>query len=192
MQTVWILKCDIRKFFASINQSNLINILNKHIENQDVINLIKIVVTSFESAKTGTGLPLGNLTSQLLVNIYMNEFDQWMKHAIKAKWYIRYADDFVILNKNKEMLSKLIPKISEFLETHLKLALHPNKVFIKTLASGVDFLGWIHFVDHCIPRTTTKKRMQKKLNNSKDETKISYLGMLRKGNTFKLRDKIIL
>ena len=111
-----------------------------------------------------------------------------MKRKLKVKYYIRYADDFVIFRQNKEYLQHLIPKILDFLEKKLKLSLHPNKVFIKTLASGVDFLGWVNFPSHRILRTSTKKRMLKglKLNKAK-ETKASYLGLLSHGNTYKIR-----
>lgn len=133
--TCWVLKCDIRKFFASIDHKILKETLAKHIEDQDVLWLLEQVIDSFET-RPNTGLPLGNLTSQLLVNIYMNKFDQWMKHRTKVKYYIRYADDFVILNHDKSYLLELVPKIAEFLGGRLKLSLHPNKLFVKTLASG--------------------------------------------------------
>lgn len=119
-----------------------------------------------------------------------NEFDHFMKRNIKAKYYIRYADDFVILHENKKYLENMLPKISEFLETHLKLSLHPDKVFIKTLASGVDFLGWIHFPFHRIPRTSTKKRMFRNLkDNQKEESLSSYRGLLSHGDTYELQQK---
>src|SRR3989344_4581511 len=78
-QTCWILKCDIRKFFENINHEVLVNILKEYIPDQNVIGLLEKVIHSFSSA-LGRGLPLGNLTSQLFVNIYMNEFDQFIKH----------------------------------------------------------------------------------------------------------------
>src|SRR6185503_2461304 len=112
---------------------------------KNILWLLENVIASFSSTAPGVGLPLGNLTSQLLVNIYMNEFDQWIKHKMKVKYYIRYADDFVILDQDKDYLLELIPKIADFLEENLKLQLHPDKLFIKTIYSGVDFLGWIHF-----------------------------------------------
>ena len=134
------------------------------------------------------GLPLGNLTSQLLVNIYMNEFDHFVKRNLKVKYYIRYADDFVIFGENKIYLENILIKISTFLEKELKLHLHPDKVFIKTLASGVDFLGWVHFPCHRVLRTTTKRRMLKSLQNDKNKgVLMSYFGMLSHGNTFKLK-----
>ena len=137
------------------------------------------------------GLPLGNLTSQLFVNIYMNEFDQFIKHRLKAEYYIRYADDFVILSANRGWLKSLIPRIKEFLLEKLKLELHPGKISIETLASGVDFLGWVHFPDHRVLRTTTKRRMLARLAVSPSpETIASYRGLLRHGNARKLTQLI--
>lgn len=189
-KTCWILKCDIRKFFASIDHRILISISKKYIHNGNIVWIMENIIGSFET-KNGVGLPLGNLTSQLFVNVYMNEFDQFMKHRIKAKYYIRYADDFVTLSHDKKYLENLIPKISKFLSEKLRLSLHPNKVFIKTLASGVDFLGWIHFPNHRVLRTATKKRMFKRISeNSKEETVTSYIGMLKYGNAYILKEHI--
>lgn len=190
-RTAWVLKCDIRKFFASIDQEILVSILRSYISNGDVLCLLKTVIGSFHTTAPGLGLPLGNLTSQLFVNIYMNEFDQFMKHRLKAKYYLRYADDFVILSQDKGWLEELLPRIGDFLKERLGLDLHPDKVSIRTLASGVDFLGWVHFLDHRALRTITKKRMLKKMNcNPAPETTASYLGLLGHGNTRKLQTKI--
>ena len=193
-KTCWVLKCDIKKFFASIDHTILNKMLKRHICDEDILLLIENIVGSFQSTEKGKGLPLGNLTSQLLVNIYMNEFDQWMKHVVKTKYYIRYADDFVILHRDKKELIELISKMGTFLKEQLKLILHPNKVYIKTFASGVDFLGWVHFPDHKVLRTTTKKRMFKKLKVSKENKNVlqSYLGLLSHGNTKKLKSQIFL
>jgi RNA-directed DNA polymerase len=190
-RTCWVLKCDIRKFFASVDQEILITILRKHISDPDIISLIENVVGSFESTGKGKGLPLGNLTSQLLVNVYMNEFDQYVKHVLKQKYYIRYADDFVFMSDDREELEMLERKITHFLETKLKLSLHPDKVFIKTLASGVDFLGWVTFSDHRVLRTTTKRRMFKKLKAGNVRSTESFLGLLSHGNAQKLRARIM-
>ena len=188
----FILKCDIRKFFATIDHSTLLYIIVKYVEDRNVVWLLEKIISSFETT-AGKGLPLGNLTSQLLVNIYMNEFDQFVKHKLKAKYYIRYADDFVILHTNKDYLTNMRHGVYVALAEKLKLELHPDKVFIKTLASGVDFLGWVHFPNHRILRTTTKRRMLKKLSLScptAKEVKASYLGMLRWGNAYKLKLKL--
>lgn len=186
-KTCWVLKCDIKKFFASIDHSILVEILKKYIYDEDTINLLGIVIGSFHSTQSGKGLPLGNLTSQLLVNIYMNKFDQFMKHKLKVKYYIRYADDFVVLSYSRSYLIQIVRYIVQFLETNLKLTLHPDKVFIKTFSSGIDFLGWVHFGNHRVLRTTTRRRMMKKLSQSPSkESKTSYLGLLKWGNTYKI------
>jgi hypothetical protein len=182
----------IRKFFANINHRILKNILKKHIRDEDALWLFSQIIDSFQTeGRIGTGLPLGNLTSQLLVNIYMNDFDHFIKRELKTKFYIRYADDFVIFSENKGYLENIIPKISEFLENRLKLSLHPDKVFIKTLISGVDFLGWINFPNYRILRKSTRKRMIRKLNKGpKPESIASYLGLLSHGNTQKIYKEI--
>jgi len=189
-KTAWVLKCDIKKFFASIDQEILMNIIYKYIPDYDICWLISQIVHSFHSTQKGKGLPLGNLTSQLLVNIYMNEFDQFVKHQLKTKYYIRYADDFVIFSQDKHWLDVILFKISNFLWNKLKLQLHPDKISIKTIASGVDFLGWVHFFDYRVVRTATKKRMLRNIQIKKgnNDTVQSYLGLLKHGNTKKLEN----
>ncbi|MBI5153180.1 MAG: group II intron reverse transcriptase domain-containing protein, partial [Parcubacteria group bacterium] len=186
-RTIWVLKCDIRKFFATIDHTILINILKRRIGDINTVLLLREVIGSFHAKDTrGIGLPLGNLTSQLLVNIYMNEFDHFVKRNLKIADYARYADDFVILCESKEYLENLLPKISAFLKTRLKLSLHPNKVSIATIASGIDFLGWVHFPHHRVLRTSTKRRMLRNLNkNQKKNSLPSYQGLLGHGNTYK-------
>ena len=186
----WILKCDIKKFFASVDHTSLLYIIVKHIDDERVLWLLTQIIKSFETAP-GKGLPLGNLTSQLLVNIYMNEFDQFVKHKLKVKYYIRYADDFVIFSRDRNRLIELVRYIELFLNQNLKLILHPDKIFIKTLTSGVDFLGWVHFPDYRVLRTVTKKRMLKNLaGNPSEESRASYLGLLKWGNTYKISSKL--
>lgn len=190
-RTCWVLKCDIRKFFASIDHSILLDIVKKHIPDSDINWLIQNIVGSFQSTKAGKGLPLGNLTSQLLVNVYMSEFDHYAKHILKQEYYIRYADDFVIMSHDRNVLTELVPKIHRFLERSLKLSLHPDKVFIKTFASGIDFLGWVHFPDHRVLRTATKKRIFRNVHkNTTEETIQSYVGLLSHGNGLKLKKRI--
>lgn len=198
-KTCWILKCDIKKFFASIDHESLINILSEYIPDKNIMWLLENVIESFPA-----GLPLGNLTSQLFVNIYMNKFDQFTKHKLKAKDYIRYADDFVIFLQDKKQLENIIPEIEKFLNEELKLKLHPNKVFIKTFSSGVDFLGMVNLPHHKVLRTKTKKRMMKKIKNKKldlensliskksfEQSLQSYLGMLKHCEGYKIRNGVI-
>lgn len=182
-----VLKCDIRKFFANIDHQVLKNILWKYIIDEDVLWLLGQIIDSFHK-----GLPLGNVTSQLFINVYMNEFDQFVKRNLKVKYYIRYCDDFVILHEDRSSLESFIPKMSDFLERKLQLSLHPDKVFIRSLSQGIDFLGWVHFSHHRVLRTATKRRMFKKLKENKSkETLASYLGLLKHGNTYKIIRRII-
>ena len=181
-RTCWVLKCDIRKFFASIDHEILKCILKKHIKDTDICNLLFGIINSFHTEK-GTGLPLGNLTSQLLVNIYMNEFDHFVKYKLKVEHYIRYADDFVVFSRNKQQLETCLPLFSALLEHTLSLSVHPKKVSLRTISSGVDFLGWVHFPEHRVLRTSTKRKMLRQIN---EKNISSYLGMLSHGNAKKL------
>jgi RNA-directed DNA polymerase len=187
-RTCWVLKCDIRQFFASIDHVVLLQILSKHLADTDVLKLLQNIIESFHT-ETGKGLPLGNLTSQLLVNVYMNEFDQHMKRTLKQKHYIRYADDFVLLSPDRPELAKTLSYIIRFLREELKLELHPNKVSIATFSSGVDFLGWVQFPTHRVLRTTSKRRVCERIFSEALEIRAiqSYLGLLQHGNGFKLQ-----
>jgi len=198
------LECDIRKFFANIDHVILTSILREYIPDKNIIKLLKNVIGSFPSEQyKKVGLPLGNLTSQLFVNIYMNKFDQFVKHKLKVKYYIRYADDFVIFSEDKAYLKKQIFGIDQFFKNELKLELHPDKIYIKTVSSGVDFLGMVNFPDHRILRTKTKKRMlakisskyellQKELISEKSfyQSLESYKGILQHCNGYGIARKI--
>lgn len=185
-KTCWILKCDIRKFFASIDHSVLLASLSTHIMDNRLVTLLRNIIDSHH-ASFGKGLPLGNLTSQLFANIYLHPFDLFIKRFLRAKWYIRYADDFVILSSDRTLLSAYLSLIQVFLAETLQLELHPSKVHIQTIASGVDFLGWVHFPHHRVPRTSTIRRMMRHVaEQPTDETVQSYLGMLKHGNAYRL------
>jgi len=183
----FVLKCDIRKFFANIDHDTLRELLKERIVDERILALLERVIESFNSGLKGKGLPLGNLTSQLLVNIYMHEFDIYVKQTLKVKYYIRYADDFVVLGSKREDLESVLIRMRQFLKEKLALELHPKKVTIETLSSGVDFLGWVHFPHHRILRTVTKRRMLQKCTTS---NVISYRGMLIDGNEYRLSQSL--
>ena len=103
----FVLQCDIKKFFDSIDHKILLELLKKKIQDEKMFWLLDRIVGSF-SVFTGVGLPLGNITSQLFANIYLNEFDQFIKHKLRLKFYIRYCDDFIILSENKKDISLAI------------------------------------------------------------------------------------
>ncbi|MFA6269608.1 MAG: reverse transcriptase/maturase family protein [Candidatus Paceibacterota bacterium] len=194
-KTCWVLKGDVKKCFASIGHEILIKILKEYIKDENIIWLLEKVVSSFNTKnKIEVGLPLGNLTSQLFINVYLNKFDQFIKHKLKIKHYIRYADDFVILDTDQDYILELVPKIADFLKEELNLTLHSDKLFVKTLYSGVDFLGWVHFPNHRVLRTATKKKMFRNINSKegkqRENTVASYLGMLGWGSGWKLWEQI--
>lgn len=110
-----------------------------------------------------TGLPIGNLISQLFANIYLNELDQFIKHGLRIKYYIRYTDDFIIAHQDRNILVNLIPMIGVFLEEGLKLRLHPKKIILRSFTQGVDFLGYVVRPYYSVMRTRTRKRMFKKI-----------------------------
>lgn len=174
----------LKSFLRALTTTSYFLFLAEYILDKDILWLLENIINSFHTEnKPGVGLPLGNLTSQLFANVYMNKFDQWVKHKLKSHYYIRYADDFVFLSRDKSRLEEAIPKIQEFLQRNLKLSLHPDKLFIRTIASGVDFLGWVNFPDHRVLRTTTKRRMLGRIKeHPTEETLQSYLGMLSHGN----------
>lgn len=187
MRTCWVLKCDIRKFFASVDHRTLLDILEQSVPDRKIMSLLGEIIGSFSSDRPGRGLPLGNLTSQLFANVYLNELDQYVKHRIKPPAYLRYADDFIVLSHDRRDLIRIVSLVRTYLFNRLQLTLHPNKIILKTVASGVDFLGWVHSTDHRVLRTATKRRMFRRLaEHPTPETFQSYRGLLRHGNTVKL------
>lgn len=155
---------------------------------------------AFNSQK---GIPLGNLTSQVFANIYLNELDQFVKNQLKIKYYIRYADDFIILSTNQEYLKQLIPRIAAFLKTNLALSLHENKIVLRKYIQGIDFLGYVVLPYYVLPRTKTKRRIFRKLSirledlnkgiiseDSFDRSMQSYLGYLSHAKASRLTQKI--
>lgn len=180
---VWVLKCDIKKCFASVKQDVLLKLLYKYIEDETMLILLKGILKSFPK-----GLPLGNLTSQLLINIYLHELDIFIKHNLRQKYYIRYADDFVIFNTDKIELNNIFFKIQKFLKEELFLELH-SKINIQTIYSGVMFLGWRHYSKHRILRSSTKHRAIVGLQSKEEKVINAYLGLLKWGNTHKIMEK---
>lgn len=189
-RTVWVLKCDIRRFFDSIDHDILIRILGETIHDDKSISLLENIISSFEISPK-KGIPLGNLTSQLFSNIYLDRFDQYAKRKLQIKYYIRYADDFVVLDTNKDNLTKVLSRMVEFLDKELSLSMHPDKVYIRKFSQGIDFLGYVIFPHHSVLRTKTKKRILKKVRILKasldgeavsrglfDQSMASYYGLL--------------
>lgn len=147
----YVLKFDIRKCFASIDVEILKNILDYHIEDIRLKNLVYKIIESFP-----VGLPLGNLTSQLFINVYLNELDLYVKNKLKCKNYLRYADDVVIISNNKEELERTYIDLNFFLKQELRLTTH--KKIISSIYSGIDILGLVFFAKYKRLRRRTEKR----------------------------------
>lgn len=199
---IYYLKCDIKRFFDSVHHSGLRQIIERRVNDPDTLWLLDQIIGSFQKDK-GRGIPLGNVTSQLFCNIYLNQLDQFVKHSLTVKYYIRYCDDLVLLDENRDILEEYVPKIQDFLRKDLKLKLHPGKIIIRKLKQGIDFLGYVVLPHHTVMRTKTKKRMFKKLKQKRkaldaglisresyQQSVKSYLGMLKHSNGHRLESRI--
>ena len=151
----YVLKFDIRKCFESIDTSLLKEILTKHISDMKLLDLVFVIVDSFPK-----GLPLGNLTSQLFVNLYLHELDFYVKQTLRSKYYLRYADDIVLVSDDKGELESTFKKFDIFLKE--KLCLTTHKKVIKSIYSGVDVLGLVFFAKYERLRRSTQRRAKKR------------------------------
>lgn len=153
------LKCDISKFYPSINHEILKRIIRKKIKCKRTIKLLDEIIDSIDSP---TNVPIGNYFSQWFGNLYLNELDMFLKHDCKIKYYLRYCDDFLLFSNDKQFLKDMSVKIEEFVTTKLKLKL--SKCNILSTSQGVDFLGYRHFsAGYILVRKSTAKRMKKNI-----------------------------
>lgn len=198
----YVLKADIRKYFDTVDHEILISIIREKIRDEELIWLIRRVLDNFNIFIKGKGMPLGNYTSQFFANVYLNKLDYFIKHELKAKYYIRYVDDFVILHRSRKRLVCFREKIIEFLK-ELRLEIHPCKSEIKPLQKGIQFLGYRIFYHH---KLLTKRNLYKikknidtqlallrvELVSRKDvlERLQGWFGYAKWANTYKLREKI--
>jgi retron-type reverse transcriptase len=185
-KTVYALKCDVRKFFDSVDHHILMKLLRGRIGDEKTLALLRMIINSF-GAENSKGLPLGNVTSQLFANVYLHELDWFVKQTLGQKYYLRYCDDFVIVSGNRSELVGLIEKIDTFLRDALLLQLHPNKVSIHTWHQGIDFLGYLLKPETTVIRTKTKRRILKKVA---DNNLSSYLGICSHANEHYLSEII--
>jgi hypothetical protein len=158
----------------------------RELHDADTLWLIDVFLHSFEKEK-GKGLPLGNVTSQLFANIYLNELDQYVKHVLKATMYFRYCDDFIILHEDREVLVTMLESIKIFLHTRLALTVHPHKIELRKVSQGVDFLGYVIVPHARILRPKTAKRTLRKVNQ---KNAVSYFGIVSHCKARVIREKI--
>jgi len=206
-RTCYVLKCDVRKFFDTIDHETLLGILGERIKDQRFMWLVRQILSSYQAGHSDLfhprGVPIGNLTSQIFANIYMGKLDMFMKQVLRVRHYARYTDDFVIVSADRSYLEELIPRIRAFLKEHLALDLHPKKVIIRKYSQGVDFLGYVTLPHAKLVRKRTKNRMLRKLREkmrdlergliseeSVSRSFQSYLGILSHANAHKLSEHL--
>ena len=205
-QACFALKMDVQRFFDAVDHDLLKDLLRKRVKDDRVLCIIDRIIDSFSSqpnTRRKIGIPLGNVTSQLFANVYLHELDSFVKHTLRQKYYLRYCDDFIIVAHDKSQLIACIEPIREFLAQTLRLTLHPNKIVLRNLHQGIDFLGYILFLHHRLLRTRTRRRMQRRLKEKytaylqhnvdrthMDQCLQSYLGILSHANTYQLAQNL--
>ena len=218
-QHKWVLKCDIRKYFPSIDHTILKQLIRRKLKCKPTLELIdkiidnsnpqELVIDYFENddlfspIEKKKGLPMGNLTSQFFANLYLSPFDHYVKEDLGIKGYVRYVDDFVIFHNDKASLHEIKRQIQNFLANQLRLVVHPRKTQISPCRDGITFLGQRIFTTH---RRLTRKnvnRFRKRLRHRLKDYKAgkiapelmesqlnSWLGHAKQANTFRLRKQI--
>lgn len=187
----FVLKADIRHYFDEVDHDVLLQIIGRKIKDDKFLSLISIILKNHSDI---TGMPLGNMTSQFFANLYLNELDQFVKHNLKARYYIRYVDDFVILHDNKEVLGDYKKEISRFLDERLRLQLHATKSKIIPLHKGVSFLGFRNYPHHRLLRKANLRSMREKIRQDDYDSLCEYVegwsAYASQADTFDLRVSI--
>ena len=155
----YILKMDIAKYFDNINKEILLEIIERKIKDKNLIWLIKEILYAQKREK---GLEIGNYTSQMFANIYLNEIDQYIKHNLKIKYYCRYLDDSVLIVKTKKEAKKVLKEIKKFLKDHLELELNKKTQIFKN-KQGVNFCGYKINEYRMKIRDKGKRKLKKKI-----------------------------
>ncbi len=233
-KSTFILKLDIKSFFMSLQKDILFSIISRHIKNPEALWLSKVIIyndptsnfikkgdlalfdnlplhKSLFGSDNNQGLPIGNLTSQFFANVYLNELDQFVKHQLKAKYYMRYMDDFLLLSNSGSELVRWRNQIANFLKSNLGLELNHQKQVLQNTKEGIDWLGYIINPDYVLVRKRIIVSLKTKLYNFNktnfevwsDEAKQeflskvlsvvnSYYGYFKHANTSRLRQKLYL
>jgi RNA-directed DNA polymerase len=233
----YILKLDIQGFFMHINKNILYERLSHFIQEKYhetdkilILELCRKVIfndaagnciikgkssdwkdlpknKSLFYSPPNCGLPIGNLTSQVFANFYMDKFDHFVKHDLGIKNYGRYVDDFIIVHEDKSYLKDLISTLGNFLDKELHLTLHPKKISLQHYSKGVPFLGTIIKPGRIYIGNRTKGNFYQAIQKQNSIIKTSkptkeeqlafqssmnsYLGIMKHYNTYKLRKKML-
>lgn len=160
-ETKYCLKLDIVKFYPSIQHTILKEILRRKIKDKDFLQILDEIIDSVNSCvdTKGVGVPIGNYLSQFYANIYLTDFDHWVKEVLKCRYYYRYADDIVILGNSKEELRVVLEKIQEYLWTKLRLKVKENYQIFPVPIKGIDFVGYVIRPTHTLLRKSIKNKI---------------------------------
>ncbi|MDN5365721.1 MAG: RNA-directed polymerase [Thermacetogenium sp.] len=200
----YCLKCDISQYFPSVRHNTLLAIIRRTIACEDTLWLIQEILSSWVDTNDPDprGLPIGNLTSQLWANVYLDQLDHFIKEVLRVKFYVRYMDDFVIIGGNKAELWQIKREVETFLDD--KLGLHLNgKTGIFPISHGVDFLGYRIWPDHRLLRKRSTKRIKRALRHFQklysqgkigfdriNATVQSWLGHAKHADSYHFRQKL--
>lgn len=184
--TRYCLKLDIKKFYPSVDNTVLKQLLRKKIKCADTLFLLDNIIDS------STGLPIGNYLSQYLANYYLTWFDHWIKEQKGIKHYFRYADDIVILSSDKQHLHSILADIKNYLSANLNLYVKDNYQIFPVESRGIDFMGYKFFHGHTLLRKSIKHRFVKMVRYTPSLPSIAaYNGWLLHCNSRNLRNKFL-
>lgn len=216
--TAYVLKMDVSKYFYRIDHDALMGILERIIKDRGLLWLLHEIIYSdhdfgidaddydFSGPRiSGVGMPIGNLSSQMFANLYLNEADQFAKHKLKCRYYLRYMDDIVVVSSDRDYLKAVRDEMEIFLRENLALKLN-KKTSIRSETQGVDFCGYRVWRDHIRLRKKSALKMKHRLRwlrkayargepgvtvKSVRDTLMSYLGMLQHCDGYRLRESIL-
>lgn len=195
-------KCDARKYFDNIDHRILVDSLCVKVKNEQIRLLLLEVINSFHSTP-GKGVPLGNVTSQIFANIYLNELDQFILKNLKICYYMRYNDDFIFLDSDPKRVCDIAKEAVIFVQKRLLLEIPKEKTVFRKLKWGIDFCGSIILPNAILLRHKTKKGMLKKLSYATEKYKKgdmalgdfvrtynSYSGLIGHHNCYNFKNKV--
>ena len=185
----YALKCDIKKYFDSINHQILERLLREKIRDERLMQLLIMII---KSQKLPKGMPIGNLTSQLFAGIYLSKLDHFVKRRLRAKYYLRYMDDFLILAPEKPVLHQWREEIRNFLKDKLDINLKKSTGQVFPTYLGVDFIGFVTFSTHRLVRKASLRRFWTKAKggNLSPESVNSYGAHFDWADSYRLKKQL--
>jgi len=160
-KNTYVLKCDIRKFYPSIDHNIMFAAVARSVGDIRIVAILRDIIYSAPGPAGGRNLPIGNLCSQWMGNLYLHAFDMFVKSILGARDYLRYCDDFCLFSNNRAQLREWRERIREFLAERLRLTFSRAEIF--PIANGLDFVGYRHFPDFILLRKRTMKGLKKRM-----------------------------